>query len=264
MTPNKELKTYKYFNGLPQENNLFTIIGFQKTIKESEIVYNDFYKDIINKHNSKRYVSFCILFDHRTCRIERYLINYGIPYSIRNKEVTENNIISKRDLHINHISIPDPLADKYKNDEYGINKLRDGKLTSSFIFTFITQCIHSYYYFKEQSFQSIFDIRAINALRANSQYLLDRDILHNPYIFALDESKPHRINITDRFYNDYKYNLFKNLDSIELNPVTFKNLPPCFEVLRTMVNGRLFTNNRDLDRRIIDFNKTMQKRLKSI
>lgn len=254
-------KLYNYFNkGV--ENSLFTILGFQKNIEPKNLKF-DIYKNILHDEGH-RFLSFCILFDHRTCRIERFLINYGIPYIYKKVEIDRDSLNRKGDLAFNHLLTHDPVFEIIKSDKLKLDKFNDGKLTASFILAFMTQCFHSIYHLKDSSFNGIYDVKGINTLREFDKDFLDSLKIINNRIFELDDSKPMKINITERFFSCHMNKNFRNLEAFDLNPVTFKTLPKCFQELRRHINGRVFVDNADLRYRIHMYNELMQKRIKEL
>ena len=112
----------KYFLGYPARKVLYTILGFNSTLSNKTIA------KAINK-DSNSYVSYFLAFNHATCRIECFMINYGtqnIDLDLRDDvpKETENtrlNFMSKGS------TVPD-------NQWKALEHHQNGKLTLSFFF----------------------------------------------------------------------------------------------------------------------------------
>lgn len=255
-------KLYKYFNG-NSENTLFTILGFQKKILNSDIRYDVYRKLGGASRDGHRLISFCILFDHRTCRIERFLVNYGIPYNLRDIEVSpSSDLVTYKNIAFNHLAVNDSAGSlPIKEGILNINSIKDGKLSSYFILLFLLQCLYSYYKLGEYSYRGVQDIKIISHLRSSRKDDLANLEIKNNFIFNIDDTKPIKINISDRFYNSHKKDMLKLFESVELVPATFKTLPDCFKDLKILINGKVFVNNYDLQLRVNKFNLKMAEKI---
>lgn len=86
-------------------------------------------------------------------------------------------------------------------------------------------------------------------------------------ITPIQPDQPTVINMLDRFCNRFQIEYFRRQENIILNPVNLKHLSAeaeCFKVLRTMINARVFINNKDLQNRISKFNNLMALKLDEI
>ena len=166
-------KTYKHYMGENKDNNLYTILGFQSTVKyRAPGSSYAWFTRSSNHMIEKRYVSFFILYNHLKCRIERFLINYGMPHtttlnephSVKAKEI--NGIITNN-LEINHDFI-NPIAvevtdqQKVNNQLTGMfNNMKDGKLSNKSFGAFLGGSLIEYHREGQISYKSVYDMRLL-------------------------------------------------------------------------------------------------------
>jgi len=177
-------KKLKYFTGGFDTCNWITIMGFQKNVSGSD--YALFEHNPSGKHI---YISYFLAFNHLTCRIERYLVNYGLPYDISNEDINSlihNNAdnyehFSRLDnKSFNHVLIEsNPHPEEAEDVELAnanlaseLNGLRDGKLSLNFFKIFLVQFLYSYEGLNEGSLDGIYDLRLINHLRWSNPEIL--------------------------------------------------------------------------------------------
>ena len=82
-------KLINYFLGYHNRPILYTILGFQKNIS-SESDYNNLGISLDLKYsnsNKNNFISYFLAFNHQKCKIEYYLINYGLPYILTKKNI---------------------------------------------------------------------------------------------------------------------------------------------------------------------------------
>jgi len=71
----------------------------------------------------------------------------------------------------------------------------------------------------------------------------------------------YHIYVPEKYYNESFNTSLKNIiPKCNLVPYSFKSLPKGFKELRRFINGKVFTNNLDLERRIRKFNSILMQR----
>lgn len=246
----------KYFYGKIPLESAFTIFAFQKGLKQ----FRDANKRITN------HVSVVYAFDHSTCSIIRFIVNYGSP-SVEYIEL-DNYIDPQILLKRNHTMIT--RAKKW-DLEYikDINELKDGKLSTRFVTTFVKELLASKVITREPDY--IFhDMRALKILFSNDFYTTD-DLVDNRKLIVdyrkMGDGRSICVNIPVKFYSkrlnkDMQSPWFK--DNIICRPYTSEDLGEGLKQMKRSLNARLFSNNVKFEEQISMMNKKFSNKLKDL
>ena len=260
-----------------KKENLFgTILGFQKKIGFNEVfkTYNHF--------------AFLLFFDHRTGRIERYLINSANIKENIFKEKIEgyNDIFSFKGEKYRLLNESEHIMDDHY-ENFRFSNLHDGKLSRKFFNVFFFELYRDYLIY-EKSY-----------INGNMAYLRDKtvpitqeyyDKTKNTLILAkgtgagivkenlIPKSMGEFLPFTSKTYLEINSNLPKIIyipkifksdlfnSSLELNnfifkPVLINECPQCIKDLRRTISIRDISNSADLNRKIRIFNDNIVKKL---
>jgi len=73
--------------------------------------------------------------------------------------------------------------------------------------------------------------------------------------FNVDLNQPYYIYVPKNYYSESLEVSLKNfIPHMNLVPYSFKILPKGFKDLRSLINGKVFIHNKDLEQRIYKFN----------
>jgi len=122
---------YNHFNKGLFKNTHFTILTFQKGLSQH---LNPINKGINN------HVSVMLAFNHITCKIERFLVNYGMPTEIK---FNFADLGDSTKLDVNHYRVDEvfPYKTKEVEEKYGLNSNHDGKFNKKFFQLFLMHLI---------------------------------------------------------------------------------------------------------------------------
>jgi len=165
LTLNKDHKIYKDFNYKLLDNTLFTILAFQKGLSQHA---NPLDKSINN------HVSVMMAFNHSTCKIERFLVNYGVPVEV---EGSPNGISNRKILELNHEYVGETLPFKNKKirSMYSLNNLKNGVFNAKFFQIFLLNIIIGKIDRREPNYDYS-DIRLISKYRDIDEKMLKNSI----------------------------------------------------------------------------------------
>lgn len=198
-----------------------------------------------------------ILFDHRTCRIERFLVNNdpltNIPY---------NNISPTTSIQTDQSMVNGSVEDYEHYDSINKNLFyfKDGKLTKEFIKFFIIHCIGSGYLGKNESYADIQDLRAISYHKINNPLPLYHNILNRDLKQEINTNKTLRINVNKAIIIKESQHRIKDIYNIKIAGVNRNEHPPVILELLKHINGRVFVNSEDLQRRVNMFNTYLENK----
>lgn len=243
----KENKSFiEYFFGkLPVDSN-YTILGFQKGLKQK----------INSNKDIDSHLSVLCAFNHNTCTINRYLVNYGLPQM--NEDETEK-LITDKVLNINHKQIKDQKRITYQQ----MNSLNDGKLTKNFMKTFILELVLSKIANGEPDYKYN-DMRLIKILLENGLVNKSEITEERRQFFPLSRyNQEIIINIPQKYYSKRIYsqvNLLSVRQTIRCVPYTNEDLGEALTFLKKRINGRLFKNNLLFEDQLSSLNQRLHNK----
>jgi len=240
------------------DNLLGTILGFKRGRHKS----NQF-------SMSGEFLSFLVFFDHRTGRIERFLLN------TRTAAATNGNIspITPSIEEIKHIG---------NNPEDSFNNLFNGKLDRGFFGIFLFELVRDYLTTGD-SYKST-DMREIRecclpfrVIEGSSGRQIvgggpDESITRYPdewhplnvqEFIKLDKSKKFTLLIPRIFFSRVLRESMLAY-TFDLKPIESKSiLPKCILDLKSSISSKLVTNSADLSTKVMIFNRNSVKYLRN-
>jgi len=273
------LKKYLVGNTKETENLYGTILGFRKMID-----YNKTFKTF-------NHFSFLLFYDHRTGRIERYLINSSkIDETRLNKENIEgyNEKIVYNGKEYNAYYEDEHII----NEVSSFNRLLDGKLNRKFYTLFMFELFRDYLQYETSYFNgNMANLRAwtlplefreninkeTNEIEkfplgtGNIELLIKPLAARNQEVEYFDAKRYREtnnqiirvINVPKVFANKYLSDMLLEY-KLKLNPVITKECPQCIIDLRRSINIRDINNSADLRRKIKIFNYNISKKLEKL
>ena len=200
---------------------------------------------------SKNYVSFFLVFNHITCRIERYLVNYGIPYDVKALEGINYDSGNSLGVEYNHMFVAN------KEGKF-IQRLTDGKINSHFFQIFIYLMLISAKDATTADFKNIYDLKVINYYKFKDVNKLIQNSVPKEQMFP-SRTDDINISVPKKFYQVELSNHISVAFGQRVNFVVqdTSTQPGCVRDLKLVINGKNFVSNIDLNSRITSFNNQM-------
>ena len=232
-------------------------------------------------------IAILVLYDHRKCRIDRYLLNIGEPFDVEFIRLNESKFQDDKKLlpkEENYVFEDDFNYNTQKIIKYFFTENRmsngkpilkipcNGKLSKQFFFEFLYDILYRFINNTDYSYSKMYDNRLINAiLNRHDDIYLDFEFKKSKLdeqLFPIDRNKKIIINIPKGIHSlfDKKVNsiLDNNLGggilNFKLEPYLLKDSPQVIRDIRSSLDLKSIDSNLKLDAKISQFNKLNKKR----
>jgi hypothetical protein len=262
------------------ENLIGSILGFQRGRRKDSII------------RSNHFFSFLLYFDHRTGRIERYLINKGSTQEVNVIDKTKDPYLGLEIEHKDNKQIRNIYDDEHLigSDSSFLN-LYDGKMSRKFFSIFLLELLRDYLQFHnsyengnmeelrnwtspliKKQYNDSGELTSLplgtGSVKENVNVLLKDNIKPIPHKVFIDHPNkgPYVINVPKNFYNKVLFDSFLSNNFI-LNEVTYKieNVPGCLIDLKAYINSRTIVDPvYDLRTKVRNFNNNTNKILSKL